>query len=130
MRQTSTIYDDMFNTTPLPLFLVHRRLLIAMSDDFDDLPDDDLFTNPASLAAIEQAVVSAEQNARTQGNVQSTGRRPQQQQVNGALGLGGGMGIRKPDGKYHHSVTLAGSSNLRGRGSGASSSCSAGLLSF
>ncbi|KAJ9113982.1 hypothetical protein QFC22_005800 [Naganishia vaughanmartiniae] len=93
-----------------------------MSDDFEDLADDDLFTNPASLAAIEQAVVSAEQNARTQGNanVNSTNRKPPQ--VNGATGVGGGMGMRKPDGKYHHSVTLAGSSNLRGRG-GAFPSC-------
>lgn len=93
-----------------------------MSDDFEDLPDDDLFTNPASLAAIEQAVVSAEQNARTQGLENATSRTPQQ--VNGAVGSGGGMGQRKPDGKYHHSVTLAGAGNLRGR-SGAFLSCSA-----
>lgn len=75
-----------------------------MSDDFDDLPDDDLFTNPASLAAIEQAVASAEQHARTQGGNPS-----------GNAGMQNRAGAVRGSHKYHHAMAPAGSL-LRGRG--------------
>ena len=42
-----------------------------MSDDFDDLDGDDLFRDPASLLAIEQAVATAERNAGPQGQAQA-----------------------------------------------------------
>jgi hypothetical protein len=61
-----------------------------MSDDFDDLDGDDLFRDPASLLAIEQAVATAERNAA-----------PQQQ----------GQGQGKTG--YHHAIA---SSARRGRG--------------
>ncbi|KAJ9110554.1 hypothetical protein QFC20_002883 [Naganishia adeliensis] len=69
-----------------------------MSDDFDELPDDDLFTNPASLLAIEEAVAAAERKAPTHA--------PQN-----PVAVGG-----KPTGKYHHTVAPASSLHLRGRG--------------
>lgn len=69
-----------------------------MSDDFDDLPDDDLFTNPASLLEIEKAVKAAERNAPTQASLNQ-------------VVVGG-----KPAGKYHHKVAPASSLYLRGRG--------------
>ncbi|KAJ9110796.1 hypothetical protein QFC20_002837 [Naganishia adeliensis] len=69
-----------------------------MSDDFDDLPDDDLFTNPASSLAIEEAVAAAERKAPTHA--------PQN-----PVAVGG-----KPTGKYHHTVAPASSLHLRGRG--------------
>jgi hypothetical protein len=77
-----------------------------MSDDFD-LDEDDLFNDPASLAAIEQAVATAERNAK-----------PPQRQESGRAGNGAGN-TAQPNGvagnRYHHAVAPSASA-LRGRG--------------
>lgn len=74
-----------------------------MSDDFD-LDEDDLFNDPASLAAIEQAVATAERNAKPPAQRQESARAG-----NGAVG-NGVVGNR-----YHHAIAPS-SSALRGRG--------------
>jgi hypothetical protein len=79
-----------------------------MSDDFD-LDEDDLFNDPASLAAIEQAVATAERNAKP----------PQRQESaragNGAVGNGVQVNGVAAGNRYHHAVAPS-SSALRGRG--------------
>jgi hypothetical protein len=78
-----------------------------MSDDFD-LDEDDLFNDPASLAAIEQAVATAERNAK-----------PPQRQESGRAGNGVGGSAAQVNGvvgnRYHHAVAPSASA-LRGRG--------------
>lgn len=81
-----------------------------MSDDFDDIDRDDLFTDPASLAAIERAVVTAEKKL-AERNAKP---RAQGQGQVGTAGIGGAA-------RYHHTIAPSPNAHLRARGGESSS---------